>query len=73
MDTYTLIAIHRINGTRTRKVQVKPKSGLTMDDLNKIRQREVEKLWKKYPDMPDSVKIMNLDVNLEYRTDEKGG
>jgi len=71
--TYTLIAIHRINGTRTRKVQVNPKSGLTMDDLNKIRQREVEKLWKKYPELSQKDKVNQLDVNLEYITDNKGG
>ena len=65
--TYTLTEIHRINGIRTRKARFKPVQGLTMDDLNKIRTLELEKLYRKHPHMSLKQKIDELAVCLIYK------
>ena len=50
MTTYTLLGIDRFVNTRTSKRRFKPQTGLTDQQLNKIRDREKSQLIRQHPD-----------------------
>lgn len=68
-ETFTLLAIDRINGERVRQYKTKPQKGLTEEELENIVKKETKKLYSKHPEMSHEEKIKNLFVCLLYKSD----
>jgi len=63
MTTYTLLGIDRFVNTRTAKRRFKPQTGLTIEQLQRISDREKSQLIRQHPDEDKN----NIDILLLYK------